>query len=126
MFTTEHAFTLPLGFLDTEGTLHREGTMRLATAADEIDPLRDSRVQRNPAFLTVILLSRVVTALGTLEIITPKTIEGLFASDLEYLQRLYNEANRLDRPEVTCPQCEHVFAAEGDRLGGSLPTPVNA
>jgi hypothetical protein len=126
MFTTEHAFTLPLGFLDADGTLHREGTMRLATAADEIEPLRDQRVQRNPAFLTVILLSRVVTALGTLELVTPKTIEGLFAADLEYLQRLYNEANRLDSREVTCPQCEHVFSAEDDRLGGSLPTPLIA
>ena len=126
MFTTEHTFTLPLGFLDGDGTLHREGTMRLATAADEIEPLRDPRVQRNPAFLTVILLSRVVTALGTLEIITPKTIEGLFAADLEYLQRLYNEANRLDGHVVTCPECDHVFAAEDDRLGGSLPTPLIA
>jgi hypothetical protein len=126
MFTTEHAFILPLGFLDADGTLHREGTMRLATAADEIEPLRDQRVQRNPAFLTVILLSRVVTVLGTLELVTPKTIEGLFAADLEYLQRLYNEANRLDGREVTCPQCEHVFSAEDDRLGGSLPTPLIA
>ena len=126
MFTTERAFTLPFGFLDADGTLHREGTMRLATAADEIEPLRDPRVQRNPAFLTVILLSRVVTALGTLELVTPKTIEGLFAADLEYLQRLYNEANRLDGHEVICPECEHVFSAEDDRLGGSLSTPLIA
>lgn len=124
MFRTEHEFTLPLGYLDAEGTLHREGVMRLATAADEIDPLRDPRVQKNPAFLTVILLSRVVTQLGTLDTITPKTIEGLFAADLESLQRLYNEINRLDAGDVaTCPNCDHVFELEVDRLGGSLATP---
>ena len=126
MFSTEHAFTLPLGFLDADGTLHREGTMRLATAADEIEPLRDPRVQRNPAFLTIILLSRVVTTLGTLELVTPKTIEGLFAADLEYLQRLYNEANRLDGRQVVCPDCSHAFVPEDERLGGSLPTPLIA
>jgi hypothetical protein len=124
MFRTEHDFTLPLGYLDAEGTLHREGVMRLATAADEIEPLRDPRVQKNPAFLTVILLTRVVTQLGSLDAVTPKTIEGLFAADLEYLQRLYNEVNRLDGGDlVTCPQCDHVFELEGDRLGGSLATP---
>jgi hypothetical protein len=126
MFTTEHDFTLPLGFLDADGTLHREGTMRLATAADEIDPLRDPRVQRNPAFLTVILLSRVITTLGTLDVITPKTIEGLFAADLEYLQRLYNDVNRLDGNTVVCPECEHHFEPEDERLGGSLPIPSTA
>jgi hypothetical protein len=126
MFSTEHEFTLPLGFLDADGTLHREGVMRLATAADEIEPLRDPRVQRNPAFLTVILLSRVVTALGSLDVITPKTVEGLFAADLEYLQRLYNEINRLDGAEVVCPQCEHRFVMEDERLGGSLPIPSTA
>lgn len=125
MFRTEHDFILPLGYLDADGTLHREGVMRLATAADEIEPLRDPRVQKNPAFLTVILLSRVVIQLGTLETVTPKTVEGLFAADLEYLQRLYNDVNRLDEGAgaVVCPQCEHVFEPEADRLGGSLATP---
>ena len=124
MFRTEHDFTLPLGYLDAEGTLHREGVLRLATAADDIEPLRDPRDQKNPAFLTVILLSRVVTQLGTLDAVTPKTVEGLFAADLEYLQRLYNEVNRLDGGgAVVCPQCEHVFEPEGDRLGGSLAIP---
>jgi hypothetical protein len=123
MFLTEHEFTLPLGFVDEDGTLHREGVMRLATAADEIEPLRDPRVQKNPAYLTVILLSRVVASLGTLDAITPKTIERLFAADLEHLQRLYNEVNRLDGAgSVACPQCEHVFVPEDERLGGSLVT----
>ena len=93
MFQTEYEFTLPLGFLDDDGTLHRDGVMRLATAADEIVPLKDARVQRNPAYLTVILLSRVVTRLGSLELVTPKTIEGLFAADLAFLQDAYNEIN---------------------------------
>lgn len=127
MFQTEHDFTLPLGYVDEDGTLHREGVMRLATAADEIEPLRDPRVQKNPAYLTVILLSRVVTRLGTLEVVTPKTVERLFAADLEHLQRLYNEVNRLDGAgSVVCPQCEHVFAAEDERLGESLATRLSA
>jgi hypothetical protein len=123
MFHTEHDFTLPLGYVDQDGTLHRDGVMRLATAADEIEPLRDPRVQKNAAYLTVILLSRVVTRLGTLEVVTPKTIEGLFAADLEHLQRLYNEVNRLDGAgSVACPQCEHVFVPEDERLGGFSAT----
>jgi len=126
MFRTEHEFTLPLGLLDDDGTLHREGVMRLATAADEIEPLRDARVQKNPTYLTVILLSRVVTSLGSLDVVTPKTIERLFAADLEALQRLYNQVNRLDDEGVVCPACEHVFVPEAERLGGSLPTPLTS
>src|SRR3954449_6680480 len=93
MFATEREFTLPMGYLDDDGTLHRDGVMRLATAADELEPLKDARVQRNHAYLTVILLSRVVTRLGSLELVTPKTIEGLFAADLAFLQETYNEIN---------------------------------
>jgi hypothetical protein len=108
MLQTEYEFTLPLGFLDDEGTLHREGVMRLATALDELEPLRDARVQRNPAYLTVILLSRVVVRLGSLELVTPKTIEGLFAADLAFLQDTYNEINGGGSP-VVCPECSHPF-----------------
>ena len=96
MFRTEYEFVLPHGYLDEDGERHREGVMRLATAADEILPLKDQRVQKNPAYLVVIVLSRVVTRLGSLEGLTTKTIEGLFVSDLAFLQRLYNEINRLD------------------------------
>ncbi|HEV7705937.1 MAG TPA: hypothetical protein VGO46_16685 [Gemmatimonadaceae bacterium] len=125
MFQTEHEFTLPMGYLDKEGTLHREGVMRLATAADEILPLRDPRVQKNAAYLTVILLSRVVTRLGGVDPITPNVIEGMFAADLAYLQALYNEINRLDEghASVSCPNCQHEFAAEVNELGGSWATP---
>src|SRR5436309_10405470 len=96
MFRTEYEFVLPQGYLDEDGELHREGTMRLATAADEILPLKDPRVQKNPAYLTVIVLSRVVTRLGGVDTVTPKTIENLFVADLAFLQRLYNDVNRLD------------------------------
>jgi hypothetical protein len=120
MFQTEHEFTLPMGYLDKDGTLHRSGVMRLATAADEILPLKDPRVQKNAAYLAVILLSRVITSLGGVEPVTPNVIEGLFAADLAYLQDLYNEINRVgDAETVTCPQCQHTFATERALAGGS-------
>lgn len=92
-FRTEVEFELPKGYVDEEGKLHRRGLMRLATAADEILPLRDPRVQQNEAYLAVIVLARVIVKLGTLADIHTGTIEGLFASDLAYLQRLYEQLN---------------------------------
>lgn len=92
-FQTEVEFTLPKGYLDGDGVLHREGVMRLATAADEILPLKDPRVQQNPAYLTIIVLARVVIRLGSLPDVNTKVIEGLFASDLSYLQALYERLN---------------------------------
>lgn len=90
---TEYEFTLPKGYLDSDGTLHRTGVMRLATARDEIEPLRDPRVAQNDAYLTVAILARVVTELGTLPEVSTRTIEGLFAADLAYLQDLYGILN---------------------------------
>lgn len=90
---TEYAFTLPKGYLDGDGELHREGVMRLATARDEIEPLRDPRVRENDAYLTIIVLSRVITTLGAITQVTPRTVEQLFASDLSYLQDLYRIVN---------------------------------
>ena len=121
MFQTEHEFTLPMGFIDEQGTMHRDGVMRLATAADEILPLKDPRVQKNAAYLVVILLSRVVTRLGGINPITPKTIENLFAADLAYLQDLYNDINHVGNGHlpITCPQCQHAFETERASLGGS-------
>jgi len=121
LFRTEMEFRLPLGYLDSEGTLHRDGVMRRATAADEILPLRDPRVQGNPAYLVIILLSRVVTRLGSVPMINPKIVEDLYAADLAYLQDLYNEFNRLEDRErfVVCPQCGKEIAIENERLGGS-------
>ncbi len=97
-FQTEIEFELPKGYLDDAGTLHRSGAMRLATAADEILPLRDPRVQQNEAYLAVIVLARVITRLGSLPDVHAGVIEGLFASDLAYLQRLYEAFNAGDEP----------------------------
>ena len=125
MLQTEFEFTLPLGFQDADGTLHRGGVMRRATAADEILPLRDPRVNANQAYLVIILLSRVVTRLGSVAQVTPKVIEDLYASDLAFLQDLYNRVNapEPERLNVVCPQCEHAFEVEVDGLGGFAATP---
>src|ERR1700759_1978654 len=96
MFQTEFEFTLPCGYLDSAGTLHKDGVMRRATAADEILPLKDPRVVKNQGYLIVVLLSRVVTRLGNIPQINPKIIEDLFATDLAYLQNLYNQVNQLE------------------------------
>ncbi len=111
---TEFPFTLPRGYLDGDGNLHREGAMRLATAYDEIAPMKDPRVQANPGYLVLILLSRVVTRLGDLEHLNPKVMEGLFSADLAFLQDFYRRVNETgsDRLEVTCPHCEKGFAVE--------------
>lgn len=121
---TEFAFTLPKGFVDADGRVHREGTMRLATARDEIEPLRDVAVRQNEAYLTVLLLARVVTRLGDLSTITPEVIEGLYAADFDHLQRLYERLNTDGESvgSVTCPNCEQSFEVdlteiEDGRLG---------
>lgn len=120
MFQTEFDFRLPMGYLDAEGNLNRDGVMRLATAADEILPLKDPRVQSNEAYLTVILLSRVVTRLGSISQVTPKVIEGMYSADLAYLQEFYNRINRSGSANVdaTCPRCSHEFAVELTAVGG--------
>jgi hypothetical protein len=120
MLQTEFPFTLPHGYVDADGALHREGIMRKATALDEIEPLKDRRVQSNPGYLVIILLSRVITRLGDLEQITPKVIENLFAGDLTYLQDLYQRINQSgsQRVAVTCPYCEQMFEVEIGGLGG--------
>jgi hypothetical protein len=111
---TEFPFTLPRGYVDGEGSLHREGVMRLATAYDEIAPMKDPRVHANPGYLVVILLSRVITRLGELEHLNPKVVEGLFSADLAYLQNLYRRINASgdNHQAVTCPYCESEFEVE--------------
>ncbi|MEP7120833.1 MAG: phage tail assembly protein [Byssovorax sp.] len=110
----EFPFTLPRGYAGPDGAVHREGVMRLSTAHDEIAPLRDPRVQANPGYLVLILLSRVITRLGALEHINPKVIEGLFSADLMYLQDLYRRVNETGhaRLGVTCPHCQGDFEVE--------------
>jgi hypothetical protein len=117
---TEVEFELPKGYVDREGNLHRAGVMRLATAADEIYPLKDPRVRSWPAYLIVILLARVVIRLGGVTDINPGVIEGLFAEDLAHLQDLYNRVNGLTSRTVTvsCPNCGHEHEAEVALLGG--------
>ncbi|MCB0258574.1 MAG: phage tail assembly protein [Calditrichaeota bacterium] len=118
-FQTEFEFTLPKGYVDSEGNLHKSGVMRLATAADEILPQKDARVHQNPAYLIVILLSRVINRLGDITNITPKTIEGLFSADLAFLQDFYQQINENETPGVAavCPKCEHKFVVENHQLG---------
>lgn len=110
----EFAFTLPLGYLGPDGATHREGAMRLSTAYDEIAPLKDPRVQANPGYLVLILLSRVVTRLGTLEFINPKVMEGLLSGDLVFLQDFYRRINESGhaRLHVSCPHCQGEFEVE--------------
>ncbi|WP_020476528.1 hypothetical protein [Zavarzinella formosa] len=115
MFRTEYEFVLPNGYLDEDGELHREGVMRLATAADEILPLKDPRVQKNSAYLVIIVLSRVVMRLGGLDGLNTKHIESLFVADLAFLQRLYNQINRAD--------ADGQADALGVALNGSAPHP---
>jgi len=100
MLQTEFEFTLPKGYLDGDGNLHRKGVMRLSRAMDEIVPMRDPRVKSNPAYATVIILSRVITRLGALEEVTPAVVEGFFACDLSYLQKFYRQINELEQEEV--------------------------
>jgi len=96
MLQTEFEFTLPKGYLDADGNLHRKGIMRLSRAMDEIIPLRDPRVKSNPAYATVIILCRVITRLGALDEVTSDVVENLFATDLSYLQKFYRQINELE------------------------------
>jgi hypothetical protein len=121
---TEIAFTLPRGYVDAAGTIHREGVMRLATARDEIEPLRSPEVRENQAYLSVLLLARTVERIGSVTEVTPELIEGLFAVDFDHLQRLYERLNSDGDAVgvVSCPSCEHRFEVdlteiEDGRLG---------
>ncbi|HEU4422520.1 MAG TPA: hypothetical protein VFR67_08250 [Pilimelia sp.] len=120
---TEFAFELPRGYVDASGTVHRSGIMRLATARDELVPLRDDRVRENAAYLTVVLLARVITQIGTITDVHAGIVENLFASDLAFLQDMYRRINSEGhtRAGVACPECGHRFTVDlaGGRLGES-------
>jgi hypothetical protein len=120
---TEFEFELPRGYVDASGTVHKRGVMRLATARDELIPLHDDRVRENSAYLTVVLLARVVERLGTLPDVHAGIVENMFASDLAFLQDVYRRINQEGhtRAAMVCPSCEHHFSVDvaGGRLGGS-------
>ena len=121
MLQTEFEFTLPKGYIGNDGSLNKQGTMRLATAADEILPLRDPRVKANQAYLLVILLSRVITRLGNLPEVNTKVVEGLFSADLAYLQNFYRQINENGHSivETTCPDCKKTFGVDMNCQGES-------
>jgi hypothetical protein len=120
---TEFPFQLPRGYVDESGTVYQDGVMRLSTARDELVPLRDVRVQENPAYLSVVLLGRVITRLGTLPMVHDGVVEKMFASDLAFLQDFYRQINAEGhtRAAVRCPHCAEPFEVElgGSRLGES-------
>jgi hypothetical protein len=120
---TEFPFELPRGYVDHAGVVHRDGVMRLATARDELVPLRDDRVRENSAYLTVVLLARVVTRIGSVDDVHVGVMENLFATDLAFLQEMYRRINSEGhtRAAVSCPECKHTFAIDlaGGRLGES-------
>ncbi len=117
---TEFEFALPRGYVDDSGNVHKQGTMRLATALDEITPLRDPRVTANQAYLAVILLARVITRLGSMTDVSTKVVEGLFSADFAYLQDFYRRINENGTAKVSasCPECHHSFDVDLMRPGG--------
>jgi hypothetical protein len=119
MLQTEFEFVLPKGFVDGQGIVHREGRMRLATALDEITPLRDPRVRANEAYLVVILLSQVITRLGPYNRVTPGMVEKFFSADVTFLQDFYRQLNDVDSriTDAVCPNCGHEFEVEFPLLG---------
>ncbi|MFH9041520.1 hypothetical protein ACH4FA_19540 [Streptomyces sp. NPDC017966] len=120
---TEFEFELPRGYVDDEGAVHRHGTMRLATARDELRPQIDLRVKENPAYLSVVLLSQVITQLGSITDVHAGVVERMYATDVAFLQDFYRRINSEGhtRAAVTCPHCEGGFEVDlsGGRLGES-------
>ena len=119
--STKFIFTLPKGLLDNQGSLHRKGLMRLATARDEIYAHKDPRVQQNSSYIVLIYLSQVITCLGSLSSVTPKLLEGLYVQDLAYLRQFYNHINqhRDANIPVECPHCENQFSVKLELPGES-------
>lgn len=120
MLQAEYEFTLPKGYVDSEGNVHKNGVMRLAKARDEILPMKDPRVKSNPAYASVIVLARVITKLGEIDMLNPKVIEELYSEDFEHLQQLYRKINGYTESvlQVTCPHCNESFEVELTDPGG--------
>jgi Phage tail assembly chaperone proteins, E, or 41 or 14 len=110
----EFEFTLPKGLIDPSGNLHRHGKMRLATAKDEIQVQKNRRVQNEPVYGVLVILSQVITQLGELTTVTPELLENLFTRDLAYLREFYNRINQDGSAEIPtqCPQCSHKYTTE--------------
>jgi hypothetical protein len=121
----EFPFTLPRGYVDESGRVHRQGVMRLATAMDEIVPLRDPRVRTNPAYLTIVLLARVISRLGDLPVVNTTVVENLFAADLAFLQAFYRQINEEGNTvlHLACPHCQQEMDLDLTDLGGLSATP---
>jgi len=119
-FKTEFDFELPMGFVDKEGNLHKKGTMRLATAMDEIVIMNDMRVQSNEVYIVIVLLARVLVSLGSIADVNTNVVENLFAADLTYLQEFYRQINEEGNTqrEYVCPHCEQPFELDIATLGG--------
>ena len=117
---TEFEFTLPRSYVDRDGNIHKQGTMRLATAMDEIGPLRDLRVKANQAYVAVMLLARVITKLGSLPEVNTGIIENLFSADFAYLQDFYRRINENGTSKIStaCPECNHEFVVDFGHPGG--------
>ncbi len=128
MLTTEFDFTLPRGYVDEEGRMHQQGRMRLATAIDEVAPLRDPRVRANEGYFPVVLLARVITKLGGLDNINTGVIERLYAADFNYLQEFYQKINQDGHSAMTveCPECHHGVEVDLGDLGESKATPSSS
>ncbi|MEB3292712.1 MAG: phage tail assembly protein [Synechococcales bacterium] len=125
MLSTQFNFQLPRGLMDETGQVHRRGIMRLATAKDELLVQRDRRVRENSAYATLMMLSQVITHLGTLELVTPEQLENLFTQDLGYLREFYNRINQQGNAKVAsqCPNCNTQFEVELVLAGECLATP---
>lgn len=121
MLQTEFEFTLPRGYVDGTGAVHRQGIMRLATAMDEIAPLRDARVGANQAYLAILLLARVIVKLGSLPEVTTDVVENFFAADLAYLQSFYRQINEAGTTIIqrSCPACGATVEVDLADLGGA-------
>ena len=116
---TEFEFTLPRGYVDSEGNVHKQGVMRMSTAMDEIVPLRDLRVKSNQGYLAVVLLARVITKLGSLPEVNTGVIENLFSADFAYLQDFYRQINENGTSVISmiCPECSKKIEMDMGRLG---------
>jgi hypothetical protein len=111
---TEFDFTLPRGLIDSQNRVHRHGKMRLATAKDEILVQKERKVQETPAYGALVMLSLVITRLGSFNTVSPDVLEGLLLHDIAYLREFYNRINQQGNTHIPaqCPHCNTQFSVE--------------